>query len=115
MGTVKDFEAKLVLKDRTPIFHKARLVPFALRPKVGAEIDRLLATGILSKVDRSEWATPVVPIIKKDGSVRLCGDFKVSVNPKLQVDQYPLPRNALFFHMFYMMGQRGLWHLLQGH
>lgn len=65
MGTVKDFEAKLVLKDPTPTFCKARPVPFALRPKVGAEIDRLLITGIISKVDRSEWATPVVPLIKK--------------------------------------------------
>lgn len=80
-----------MLKDTTPTFCKARPVPFSLRPKVGAEIDGLLEAGILSKVDRSEWATPLVPIIKKDSLVRLCGDFKVSVNPKLQVDQYPLP------------------------
>lgn len=91
MGTIKGFEAKLVLKDTTPTFCKARPVPFSLRPKVGAEIDGLLEAGILSKVDRSEWATPLVPIIKKDSLVRLCGVFEVSVNPKLQVDQYPLP------------------------
>ncbi len=50
------------------------------------------AEGILSKVDWSPWATPVVPVAKKDGTVRLCGDFKVSVNPVLQAEQYPLPR-----------------------
>lgn len=49
-------------------------------------------TGILTKVDRSEWATPIVPIVKKYGSVRMCGDLKVSVNSMLHVDQYPPPR-----------------------
>ncbi|XP_052323292.1 uncharacterized protein K02A2.6-like [Oncorhynchus keta] len=93
MGTVKGFTAKLVLRDdATPKFCKARSVPYSLRPKVEAEIDRLQDTGILTKVDRSEWATPIVPIVKKDGSVRMCGDFKVTVNPMLHVDQYPLPR-----------------------
>lgn len=67
MGTVKGFTAKLVLRDdATPKFCKARFVPYSLRPKVEAEIDRLQDTGILTKVDRSEWATPIVPIVKKD-------------------------------------------------
>ena len=39
----------------------------------------------------SEWATPVVPVMKKDGSVRLCGDHKITVNQATETDTYPLP------------------------
>ena len=44
--------------------------------------------GIITKVDYS-----VVPVglVKADQSIRICGDFKVTVNPVLQIDQYLLP------------------------
>ena len=74
-----------------PSFHKPRQVPYALRPKVEAELTRLEKEGILSKVEYSEWATPIVTVVKRNGSVRVCGDFKVSVNPVLLAEQYPLP------------------------
>ena len=73
-----------------PSFHKQRQVPYALRPKVEAELTRLEKDAILSKVEYSEWATPIVTVVKRNGSVRVCGDFKVSVNPVLLAEQYPL-------------------------
>nr|XP_022901108.1 uncharacterized protein K02A2.6-like [Onthophagus taurus] len=56
------------------------------------ELDRLVNEGILEPVSFSKWGTPIVPIIKEDGSVRICGDFKVTINPCLEIERYPIPR-----------------------
>ncbi|GFU16485.1 uncharacterized protein K02A2.6 [Trichonephila clavipes] len=71
---------------------RVRTVPFALKGRVENEIDRLEKEGIIEKVDSSEWATPVVPVVKSDGSIRLCADYSVTLNPNLIVPQHPLPR-----------------------
>ncbi|XP_056135399.1 uncharacterized protein K02A2.6-like, partial [Lampris incognitus] len=73
-------------------FCPPRNVPYALRSKVEAELTRLTDLGVISPVEHSDWATPVVPVNKKDGTVRLCGDFKVTLNQALCVDKYPIPR-----------------------
>ena len=91
-GRMKGVQARLTLKpDAVPRFMKAQSVPLALRPKVEEELHRMEKAGIVTKVDWSSWATPVVPVVKPNGKVRLCGDFKVTVNPQLCVDQHPLP------------------------
>ena len=92
-GRFQHCKGRLHLVDGAkPRFFKARLLPYALRDEVTTELDRLENDGILTKVDWSEWATPVVSVAKKDGFFRLCRDFKVSLNNQLKVDQYPLPR-----------------------
>jgi hypothetical protein len=62
-----------------------------LRPAVEDEYNRLEAEGIIEKVEFSEWATPMVHIPKVDQTTRSCGDYAVTVNPQLNVPQYPIP------------------------
>lgn len=50
-------------------------------------------------MEHSQWGTPVVPIIKPDGSVRLCGDYKLTLNPYLEVDHFPLPHIDDILHI----------------
>ena len=92
MGELKGMRAKLTVKENAhPVFLKARQVPYALRPHVEAELAKLQQENINSPVQTSEWATPIVPVPKKNGEVRICGDFKITVNANLNVDHYPLP------------------------
>ncbi|XP_021359256.1 uncharacterized protein K02A2.6-like [Mizuhopecten yessoensis] len=93
LGTLKGMKAKFILKEgSSPKFFKARSLAFSLRPAVEKELDRLVNLGILTAIDHSDWATPIVVVPKKDSSIRICGDFKVTVNSMLQVDKYPLPK-----------------------
>ena len=93
LGTITSFQAELHVKpEDRPNFFKPRSVPYALRGPIEEELDRLEREGIVDKVTHSEWATPLVAVLKPDGRVQLRGDFKVTVNPSLSVDQYPLPK-----------------------
>ncbi|XP_057685312.1 uncharacterized protein K02A2.6-like [Corythoichthys intestinalis] len=98
LGSMEDITVKLHIKPGSkPVFMKARTVPYAIRDKVEADLDALVKSGFLEPVTTSEWATPIVPVPKKNGGIRTCGDFKVTLNPVLCVEQYPLPLiNDLF-------------------
>ena len=92
LGTFQGFKARLECKPGTkPKFMKARPVPYALREKVEEELDKLERQGVLRKINHSDWAAPIVVVPKKNG-VRICGDYKVTCNPVLEVDKYPLPK-----------------------
>ena len=91
-GQLKKVKASIKLQDYAqPILLKARPIPYALKDKVEQELQRLEDEGIIYKVNQSEWAAPVVLVPKKDGSLRVCGDYKTTVNQCADVDQYPLP------------------------
>ena len=92
MGTMNKIKARLQVVETEPKFFKPRPVPYSLKLDIERELNRLVEEEILSPVEHSSWATPIVPVRKRDGSLRICGDFKVTVNPHLNIDVYPLPK-----------------------
>ena len=98
LGTVKGITGTLKIKSGAkPKFYKPRSVPYALKDKIGEELDRLEQLGVLEKIAYSEWAAPIVPVLKPNGAVRICGDYKVTINPSLEVTEHPLPSASDIF------------------
>ncbi len=95
LGHIKDAPATIhVDPAHKTRFYKARPVPYSHRSKAEEEISPLKGQGDIEPVQFSEWAAPVVPVVKQDGSILLCGDYKVTVNTVAKPDTYPLPRIA---------------------
>ena len=89
LGKLNGVTAKIYIDLTTkPIFCKAWSVPYTMKPKT----ERLKRQGTIESVQYSEWAMPVVPILKPERSVRLCRDYKVTVNKVSRLDAYPLPK-----------------------
>ncbi|UYV75842.1 K02A2.6-like [Cordylochernes scorpioides] len=56
------------------------------------EVDTdLKKSQIIEKVNASDWSTPLVTVIKSNGELRLCGDFKNTLNNCIEDEKYPLP------------------------
>lgn len=93
LGTLKGVKAKIYVdQNAEPKYIKARAVPYALRTNVELELERLEREGIISPVEFSEWAAPIVPVAKPNGTVRICGDYKLTVNQVSKLDNYPIPK-----------------------
>ena len=89
---IADFEAKIYMKDDVqPKFIKARQVPEAHKVLVNEALDDLVKENIIEPVKYSEWASPIVPVLKSNGKIRICTDFK-DLNSKMNIEKYPLPR-----------------------
>ena len=81
LGTINGTTVKLHIDHQSvPKFCKATLTPFSLKKKVESELQGLEAAGVISPIHFSDWATPIVPVAKRDGSVRICGDYKITLN-----------------------------------
>ncbi|XP_048247554.1 uncharacterized protein K02A2.6-like [Haliotis rufescens] len=94
LGELKDTKVKINISiPSQPRFYKHRNMAYALRDKVENELERLEQQGVIKPVQYSEWAAPTVPVLKSDqSSVRICGDYKLTVNQVAKPDCYPIPR-----------------------
>lgn len=85
------FKADLVLRTEVPIFKKAYDVPYRLKQKVDDYLDKLENQRVITPIKTSEWASPVIVVIKKNDQIRLVIDCKVSINKMMIPNTYPLP------------------------
>ena len=93
LGKVKNFTAKLhVSPDAQPRYYRPRSVPHSLRAKLDKQLQHLESLGIIEPVQFSDWAAPIVPVLKANGELRVCGDYKLTVNRVAELETYPLPR-----------------------
>ncbi|KAL5500180.1 hypothetical protein EMCRGX_G011694 [Ephydatia muelleri] len=81
LGCLKDVQLEVRFKpDSKPVFCKPRVVPLAIQDEF------------------NDYGTPEVPIRKATlpgqtkSTLRVCGDYSVTVNPQLEEHRYPMPR-----------------------
>ena len=93
LGELRNYTASLRVGPNTkPIFCKAPHVSYALWEKVDQELDRLESLGLIGPIQYSEWEAPIVAVLKTDQSIRLCGDYKLTMNKCTNLDSYPIPK-----------------------
>ena len=74
-GRIHGYEHELRITDNTPFFQKGWPIPIAYQDKVEEEIQKMLRYGVIERAS-SQYINPMVTVIKKDQSVRLCLDAR---------------------------------------
>ena len=75
--------------DSEPKPKKPYVMPVCFQEKVQLQIQEMLQQGII-RPSRSPIHSPLVPVVKKDGKIRLCVDYR-NLNQHIINDSYPLP------------------------
>ncbi|XP_071113031.1 uncharacterized protein [Haliotis cracherodii] len=92
IGEFKDQKVTIEITSNVRRFYKHRNVAYTLRQKVDDELERLEKQGIIKPVQYSDWAAPIVPVVKSNGNIRICGNYKLTVNKVARTNVYPIPR-----------------------
>ncbi|XP_025263219.1 uncharacterized protein K02A2.6-like, partial [Camponotus floridanus] len=74
-----------------PIVLPARRIPYALRPHVKAELDRMQKMGIIEPItEPTDWVSQMVIVSKKDGDLRICLNLQ-PLNKAIKREHYMFP------------------------
>ena len=87
-GETDVIEHQIKLTDDTPIRCKPYPLPYAMREELRNEVDTMLEMGVV-RPSTSPYASPIVMVKKKDGSNRVCVDFR-KLNKITEVDPEPM-------------------------
>lgn len=92
LGLCTKISAKLHLKPHAvPVFRQKCPVPCHLMETIEEELQRLQNLDIITPVESSDWAAPIVAVRKSNGKIRLVGDYSTGLNDCLEPSQYPIP------------------------
>ncbi|BHF71089.1 hypothetical protein SprV_0401414300 [Sparganum proliferum] len=90
IGRTRKVQHVINTGDAKPIWQPPRRLPVRFRAEVDKIIDELLKANIIQP-SSSPWASPIALVPKKDGSLRLCIDYR-RLNAVTVRDSFPLPR-----------------------
>ena len=90
LGLCNLFQHRITLTTDVPIAQPYRRIPQSQLQEVREHLDTLLKNDIIQP-SFSPYAAPIVIVRKKDGSIRMCCDYR-ALNSKTIKDAYPLPR-----------------------
>ena len=90
-GSMKGVEYKIRLKPESLSRHSPprRMAP-AILEKVKCELLSLKSRNIIEETTAEGWCSPIVPVIKKNGSIRICVDFRY-LNTCIQREHFQMP------------------------
>ncbi|XP_065314926.1 mitochondrial substrate carrier family protein Y-like [Gordionus sp. m RMFG-2023] len=95
-GPINKASVKLHLKrDAQPKIIPPSRIPYLKIDLMSNELKKWIPDKIIEPVNDVRWASPVTAVYKDDGSIRLCADFKDSVNPALEDFRYPLSQSMI--------------------
>ena len=92
LGLTRTVEHKIELEQPDPIKQPYRRFPAPLQKQIRGEIERLLDLGVIEP-STSAWSSPLVPVRKRDGTLRMCIDYR-ALNARTKKDSFPLPNLA---------------------
>ncbi|XP_047991724.1 uncharacterized protein K02A2.6-like isoform X2 [Leguminivora glycinivorella] len=74
-----------------PVSQPLRRIPIPLEKKVEEKLQDLIKRDIIEEVSgSSKWVSPIVPILKENGELRLCVDMR-RANAAIMRENHPLP------------------------
>ena len=85
---VSPVSMKLILSDEIPVYHRPRRLSIAEQGEVESKVNDWLEEGIIRQ-SFSEYSSPIVLVTKKDGTKRMCCDFR-KLNKKIIRDNFPM-------------------------
>ena len=88
IGRIELESLRIRLYDETPVYHRPRRFPDPVNQEIEEQCQGLLSSDIIEPSD-SPYNCRILPIRKKDGSLRLCMDYR-DLNAKTIADRFPM-------------------------